>query len=84
MAEQRGEQKLAVTFYKKSVELDPKFENGYFNLAAAYANLKQFENARESLKTLIKLNPNDQDAIEMLRRVESDIKNESKRVPKKK
>lgn len=73
LAEKQDDYKTALPYYKKSVELDPKFENGHFNLAMAYANLRQFEKARDSLKTLISLNPNAQDAVEMLRQVEKDI-----------
>lgn len=74
LAEQKKDYMTALSYYRQSVQLDPKFENGYFNLAACYANLKQFEKASDSLKTLLKLNPNAQDAAEMLRQVDLEMK----------
>ena len=55
----------AVIYYEKSVSLNPKFENGYFNLAAAYATLKNFKKANENILKVLELNPNDKDAQEM-------------------
>ena len=64
--------KKAVEFYRQSIEIDPKLENGYFNLAAMYAKLKQFDEAIAALKKLIELNPQAEDAKAMLREIEKD------------
>jgi tetratricopeptide (TPR) repeat protein len=70
LAEQQQRFQQALTFYQQSVEADPKFQDGYFNLAAMYADLKRFADAKATLKKLLQLNPNAQDAKEMLRQLE--------------
>jgi tetratricopeptide (TPR) repeat protein len=72
LAEQQEKFPEAIELYAKSVKIDPKFENGYFNLAAAYANMKRFAEARTALKKLLELNPNAQDAKDMLRQLEKE------------
>lgn len=52
----------------------PKFEDVYFNLAAMYANLKQFYEGIAALKKLIELNPQAEDAKAMLQQVEKERK----------
>jgi tetratricopeptide (TPR) repeat protein len=56
---------LAIVYYEKSVFVDSTFQDGYFNLAAAYANLKNFKKANENILKYLALNPNDKDALEM-------------------
>jgi len=70
LAEQQQRFQQALTFYQLSVKADPKFEDGYFNLAAMYADLKRIAEAKATLKKLLELNPNAQDAKEMLRQLE--------------
>jgi tetratricopeptide (TPR) repeat protein len=70
LAEQQEKFLEASQYYKRSVEIDPKFENGYFNLAAVYANMKRFTEAKDALTKLLELNPNAQDAKDMLRQLE--------------
>lgn len=74
--EQRGSPEgvqLAIFFYKKSVELDPEFVNGYFNLAAVYANLRRFDEAKRLLTKLLSIDPAADDARDMLKRIEREI-----------
>ncbi len=54
----------------KSVELDPRFENGYFNLAALYANLKKYDEAVAALHKVLEINPGADDAKAMLADIE--------------
>jgi tetratricopeptide (TPR) repeat protein len=70
MAEQQEKFSRAIDFYKRSIQIDPKFENGYFNLAAMYANVRKFAEAKSVLRELLTLNPNAQDAKDMLRQIE--------------
>ncbi|HYJ85018.1 MAG TPA: tetratricopeptide repeat protein [Pyrinomonadaceae bacterium] len=70
--EEQGNFKKAIEFYRQSIEVDPKFENGYFNPAAMHATLKQFDEAIAALKKLHELNPQAVDAKAMLREIEKD------------
>lgn len=63
--ENKNNLNAAVSYYEKSVAVDSTFENGYFNLAAAYANLKDFKKANENILKVLELNPKDKDAQEM-------------------
>jgi len=74
LAESQHKAQEAIEFYQKSIELDPKFENGYFNLAAMYGNTKRFSEAKEILQTLLKLNPNSDDAKAMLFQIEQELR----------
>lgn len=60
--------------YKKSIQVDSKFENGYFNLAMTYANLGKFELAIDNLKKIIELNNNDLEAKALLAQFENKLK----------
>ena len=71
VAENQREIKKALEFYNRSVELDPKFENGLFSAAAMYANLKHFAQAQALLQKILDMNPNAQDARIMLKRMEA-------------
>jgi tetratricopeptide (TPR) repeat protein len=65
LEENKGNFKAAITYYQQSVARDSTFENGYFNLAAAYANIKDFKNANINILKVLELNPKDKDAQEM-------------------
>jgi Flp pilus assembly protein TadD len=67
----------ALEHYQKSVEIDPKFASGYFNLAAMCANLKRFDEAIAALQTLLKLEPDAKDAKALLARIEEAKKREA-------
>ncbi len=60
--EGRGNWQAAISNYHQSVARDTTFENGYYNLAAAYANLKDFKNANINILKVLELNPNAKDA----------------------
>ena len=62
-------------WYRRSIEVDPKFTDGHFNLAAAYANQRKFDAAIQELNKVIALDPNAQDARDML----NDLKKRSNR-----
>ena len=64
----------AILYYEKSVRVNPKFSDGYFNLAAAYANTKQLKKAYQSISKVLELNPQDQEAKEMQRQILADLK----------
>ena len=64
----------AILYYEKSVRINTKFSDGYFNLAAAYANAKQLKKANESISKVLELNPQDKEAKEMQRQILADLK----------
>jgi len=65
----------AEAWYRRSIEADPNFTNGHFNLAAAYANQRKFDAAIQELEKVIALDPKAQDAKDML----NDLKRRSNR-----
>ena len=71
LAESQGKYEQALGFYQRSVALDDRFENGYFNMAAMLANLKRFDEAAAALKKLLQLKPDAQGAREMLKQIEN-------------
>lgn len=72
LAENEGKLELALSYYERSVVLDARFENGYFNKAAALANLKRFDEAAATLKKLLEINPDLDDAKQMLQQIEKE------------
>ncbi len=73
MEESNGNFKSAISYYEQSVLRDKTFENGYFNLAAAYANIKDFKNADKNIKKVLELNPNASDAQEMQKHISKEL-----------
>ncbi|MGD9628032.1 MAG: tetratricopeptide repeat protein [Pyrinomonadaceae bacterium] len=73
VAENRDQIAEALKFYLKSVELDPKFQNGLFSAAAMHASLGQFAEAKKLLTRLLEIEPRDQDARQMLIAIERDM-----------
>lgn len=71
--ESNGNFKSAIFYYEQSVSRDKTFENGYFNLAAAYANIKDFKNADKNIKKVLELNPNASDAQEMQKHITKEL-----------
>jgi tetratricopeptide (TPR) repeat protein len=55
----------ALVYYKQSVALDSNYENGFYNMAAMYANLGDFKNAEICIEKVLKLDPGAEDAKEM-------------------
>ena len=72
LAEGRHDVPAATALYKQSVALDPKFESGWFNLAAMQAGAGRFDDALASLDKVLALNPRAEDARAMRRHVEAD------------
>ena len=71
--ESNGNIKSAISYYEESVSRDKTFENGYFNLAAAYANIKDFKNSDKNIKKVLELNPNASDAQEMQKHITKEL-----------
>lgn len=65
VAEQRGDKKAAIQFYERSIKADSKFEAGYLNLSALYANQGKFDSALSVLNQLLKVDPKNKDALSM-------------------
>jgi tetratricopeptide (TPR) repeat protein len=72
--EAKGDIKGAVACYERSAKLDPDFDNAWFNLAAGYANLKNFEGANRYITKFLNLHPDDKDAQEMQKHILMAIK----------
>ncbi len=72
IAEKQRKFTEAINLYKKSVTLAPRFENGWYSLAATYANVKRYDDALATLDILLKLNPDAQDAKNMRREIEAE------------
>lgn len=69
VAEQQGNLAESVSFYKKAIELDSRFEPAYLNLAALYANQKKFDAALEFLNKLLAVDPSNKEAIAMKQQI---------------
>jgi Tfp pilus assembly protein PilF len=54
----RGLFQAAVFAFKKSVELEPRYADAYFNLGLAYWNLGSKREAVSAIKRALKINPN--------------------------
>ncbi|MBI2021411.1 O-antigen ligase family protein [Candidatus Daviesbacteria bacterium] len=48
---------------QKAVELKPNYKEAHFLLAELYTNLQQKENAEQEIKEVLKITPNDPDAL---------------------
>ena len=48
----------AISFYKKSIVVNPNYTDGWFNLGLAYANEKNNNKAKECFHRVVTLNPN--------------------------
>ena len=72
LAEARHDVAGATALYEQSVALEPKFDSGWFNLAAMYASAGRFDDALGALDKVLALNPKAADALAMRRHVEAD------------
>ena len=72
LAENRHDVATATALYEQSVALEPRFDSGWFNLAAMYATAGRFDDALGALDKVLALNPHAEDARAMRRRVEAD------------
>lgn len=55
-----GDLEEAVTHYRKAVEVDSNFFDGWHALAMALMKLKRYEEAEKAGKELLRLGPNDE------------------------
>jgi tetratricopeptide (TPR) repeat protein len=58
----RKEYESAIEHFTRSIELDPRAIEPYYNLGIAYGNLRRWAEAVEAYKQVIRLNPDDADA----------------------
>ena len=54
---------MAMIYYEKALEIDPKNGNIWFNLGALYGSKKKYEDASRCFKTALDINPNDEDSM---------------------
>jgi len=65
-----GKAKEAIEIFKLNVEAYPKSSNPYDSLAEAYMTINERELAIQNYKKAVELNPNNTNAIEILKRLE--------------
>jgi len=53
----QDERSTAISYYKKSIEINPKFRKGYENLIRRYRDYEDYENLKITAEQLIKLYP---------------------------
>lgn len=70
LAERQGQIESALAWCQQSIKIDPTFENGWFNAAAMYANLRRWGEATTALQKIAALNPEADDALRMLQIVQ--------------
>ena len=62
LAQESDEPQQAILHFKEALKINPNFEDAMFNTAVAYANLKMYPEAVQTLDNLIKRNPSAADA----------------------
>ena len=55
----QDDRSTAISYYKKSIETNPKFQKGYENLIRRYRDYEDYENLKITAEQLIKLYPED-------------------------
>jgi Tfp pilus assembly protein PilF len=65
-----GKAKAAIEIFKLNIEAYPKSSNPYDSLAEAYVTINERELAIQNYKKAVELNPNNTNAIEILKRLE--------------
>jgi tetratricopeptide (TPR) repeat protein len=63
----REDRDRAIEYYLKSIEINPRFEFTHLMLGHAYHEKGLVEKAKEEWKKVLELNPDNQDAIRLLR-----------------
>ena len=53
----QDDRSTAISYYKKSIEINPKFQKGYENLIRRYRDYEDYENLKITAEQLIKLYP---------------------------
>jgi len=66
LAAQVGRPEIAVQLISQAIEIAPKQDSYYGNLALAYQNLEQFEQAQAAYAKALKLNPRQPEALNNL------------------
>lgn len=66
LAYQKKEFKGAVRSFKKALQINPLYAEGWNNLGAAYLALSRFSDAKSAFEKAVGLNPNLEDALENL------------------
>ncbi len=61
----------AVKFFSKSISLDPKYTDAYFNRGYSYELMGDFINARKDYQKALELFPNYERSIKGLNRLDS-------------
>lgn len=56
----------AAGYLKKAIEMDPKMEDAYINIATCYGMAKKYNEGIEILNALLKINPKNKDAYILL------------------
>lgn len=59
---EKGNFKESIELFESIVQLNPDSQDALFNLAVAYIQTKDFENAEIKLDEYLRINPNDSDA----------------------
>lgn len=60
---EQGDISSAITFFKKSIDLDPNFVDAYFNLGAIYKKQKNYFNAIQAFQKAVDLSKEDYESI---------------------
>jgi len=74
ISEMEDDKEQAKYYYKKSVELNDKFEDGYYNLATIHVILGELKEAKNNYLKVLELNPNAEDAKLILEKIEAKLK----------
>lgn len=65
---------LAVKCYEKSIQLRDSYVDAWFNLAYSQYEMKQYQRATESLRTLVRLKPDHKEGNQLLDKCEEELK----------
>ena len=72
--DEQGDNEKAIFHYKKALELNPRAENAYNNLALAYIKIKDYRNAYGVLMKAVKLgHPKKKDMAELAKQIKEKI-----------
>lgn len=74
----KGEYEKAIKSYKKSIEINPKHDNAYYNIGSCYEDLEEYEKAIESYQKAIELNPekNEEELFPIIEFLKKKLENE--------
>lgn len=71
-----GLPKQAAQIFERALELDPDYADAYYGLGHAYFDLGQWDKAMQTLRTLLRVKPDDFEGREFLARVEAMLQRE--------